>query len=276
MSKRIDNLSPDPLTRRLFGKAIAGYDLIQDRDRIAVAVSGGKDSLTLLWLLRERLRRIPIRYDILAIYIDLGFDPSAPKLLEDFFQYNGFSYRIVRTCYGVQAHSPDNRENPCFWCARMRRATLFQEAVRHGCNKLALGHNQDDFIETFFINLFYGGQLAGMLPKQPFFDGKITVIRPLALLSSERIRKLHRRLNLPIISNPCPSSKSSKRAEIRQLLKPIFMSNPKLRDSIYHAISRVNLDYIPQPLKSNSGVKSAHTQAVSGKDTNHANRKKRR
>lgn len=240
--------------RRLVGKAISHYDLIRDDDRIMVAVSGGKDSLLLLWLLRERLRRIPIGYELTAVFVDPGFDPSACHRLEAFFIKEGFDYRIIRTDHGLRAHSPENRENPCFLCSRLRRTTLFRMARDLNCRKIALGHNQDDLIETFFINICYGGQVAGMVPKQLFFGGEITVIRPLALVPAAKAERLCRRLELPVISNACPSAGINKRQEMRSLLETLFEKNPKVRGNIFHAMSHVNLEYLPPPLGGKRGV----------------------
>lgn len=240
--------------RRLLGKAIAHYDLLQNEDRVAVAVSGGKDSVLLLWLLRERLQRIPIHYELIAVHVDPGFDEASTDQLEAFFLKEGFAYRILRTDHGLRAHSPENRENPCFLCARLRRTTLFHTARALNCRKIALGHNQDDLIETFFINICYGAQTATMVPKQLFFGGEITLIRPLALVPAAKAERLCGRLGLPVIINACPSAEKSKRQEMRKLLGPLFAKNPKVRGNIYHAMSHVNLDYLPPPLDGQRGL----------------------
>jgi tRNA 2-thiocytidine biosynthesis protein TtcA len=242
--------------RRLVGRAISCYALIQDGDRIAVGVSGGKDSLLLLWLLRERLGRIPIHYDLKAVHVDPGFDSAASDTLQAFFHKEGFDYRIITTDYGLRAHGPENRENPCFLCARLRRTALFREARDLNCQKIALGHNQDDLIETFFINICYGAHTATMVPKQPFFGGEITVIRPLALVSAGKVERLCQRLGLPVITNACPSANRSKRQEIRDLLNLLYDKNPKVRGNIYHAMSHVNHEYLPPPIDGLS-IKSA-------------------
>jgi tRNA 2-thiocytidine biosynthesis protein TtcA len=235
--------------RRLVGKAIHHYHLIADGDRIMVAVSGGKDSLALLCLLRERLQRVPIHYELVAAHIDPGFDPEPAAQLEAFFQQEGFTYRILTTDYGVRAHSPENRENPCFWCARLRRVALFNIAKELGCGKIAFGHNQDDFIETFFLNICYSGQVAGIVPYQPFFGGAVVVIRPLALVPAAKLERLRDHLGLPVILNPCPSAGHSKRQELRELLETLYRSNRKVRGNIFHAMSHVNSEYLPPPLK---------------------------
>jgi tRNA 2-thiocytidine biosynthesis protein TtcA len=236
--------------RHLLGKAIHHYRLIEDGDRIAVAVSGGKDSLVLLWLLRERLSWIPVHYDLVAIHVDPGFDRQSSNTLQEYFESQGFAYRIIHTDHGLRAHSDENRENPCFLCSRLRRKTLFKTARDLGCVKLALGHNQDDFLETFFINILYGGQVAGILPRQPFFGGQTVVIRPLALLPSNNIERFARHLQLPVVVNACPTAGVSKRQKIRAMLETLYDSNSKVRGNILHAMSHVNLEYLPPPLGS--------------------------
>jgi len=238
----------DQEVRRLLGKGIHHYGLIENRDRIVVAVSGGKDSMLLLWLLRERLLRVPISYELVAVHVDPGFDTETALRLQTFFEEEGFRYEIIRTDYGPRAHGPENRENPCFLCARLRRAALFKKARELGCSKIALGHNQDDMIETFFINICYGAQVAGMLPRQEFFGGEITVIRPLALVPARNILKMCGNLDLPVLPTKCPSASKNQRAEIRSMMEGLFRKNPKVRGNIYHAMSNVNLEYLPQPL----------------------------
>lgn len=239
----------DQEVRRLLGKAAHHYNLIEDGDRVAVAVSGGKDSMLLLWLMRERLARVPIHYDLTALHVDPGFESDSSDRLEAFLQKEGFAYRILRSDFGPRAHGPENRENPCFLCSRLRRAALFTMAHEAGCRKLALGHNQDDFIETFFINICYGAQVAAMKPRQPFFGGEIVVIRPLALVPAAKVERLRQRLGIPVVPNACPSASSNKRDEIRTMLSGLFKKNPKVRGNIFHAMSNVNTEYLPPPLK---------------------------
>ncbi len=260
----------DQEVRRLLGKAIHHYDLIQDGDRIVVAVSGGKDSMLLLWLLRERLARVPISYELTAVHVDPGFDPDSADLLESFFIREGFRYEIIRTDQGPTAHGPENRENPCFLCSRLRRTSLFKKAQELGCRKIAFGHNQDDLIETLFINICYGAQVAGMVPKQPFFKGEVTVIRPLALVPAPKILRLGQRLGLPIIPTCCPSAARNKRQEIRSMLESLYRKNPKVRGNIFHAMSHVNLEYLPPALGKSNGRKPpvAHSNLKDGSDEN--------
>ena len=136
-----------------------------------MAVSGGKDSLSLLWLLRERLRWIPKPYELIAVHLDMGFPGSRPAAVEAFCRSLGIPFHFEETDYGVRAHGPENRENPCFLCARLRRRHLFEMAHSLKCAKLAFGHNQDDIIETFFLNIFFGGQIGTMVPRQGLVQG---------------------------------------------------------------------------------------------------------
>lgn len=234
--------------RHLFGKAVHGYSLIDDGDRIAVAFSGGKDSVLLLHLLQERLSYIPIRYELFAVYVDLGFDPGMPEIVESYLSTRNIPYEIVRTDYGTRAHGKENRENPCFMCSRLRRKTIFQIAWNRGYRKIAFGHNQDDIIETFFLNVCYGGQVATMVPRQEFFGGELVVIRPLSLMPSITVEKFVREKGLPYIENPCPSAKTGRRAMIKEMLANLYRTNKKIRGNIYRAMSNINLEYLLPPL----------------------------
>jgi tRNA 2-thiocytidine biosynthesis protein TtcA len=235
--------------KKLMGRAIHGYDLIADGDRILVGVSGGKDSLSLLHLLLARLPRIPIAYEILAVHLDLGFETPTASIMEDHFKTLGCGQVIEKTDIGPRALSPENRESPCFLCAWLRRKRLFELARIHHCNKIALGHHQDDLMETLFLNIFYSGEISAMLPRQEFFGGEIVVIRPLALVEEERIRRFARTMNLPVIPGACPFSSQSKRLEIKKILNELFKKNRKVRGNVFHALSHVKTDYLLPPLR---------------------------
>jgi tRNA 2-thiocytidine biosynthesis protein TtcA len=230
--------------RSLVGKAIHRYGLIQDGDRVLVGVSGGKDSLTLLCLLHERRRRVPIHYELIPVHIDLGFGSDRSKVLKDFFEEEGLRYHIEYTEIGLKANSPENWENPCFLCSWERRKTLFQLAHRFRCNKIALGHHKDDVIETLLLNIFYSAEMSTMLPLQPLFKGKITLIRPLALVEEKNIERFAKERNLPFGPSGCPASGKTKRKEIKDLLKILEKSNPKIKGNIFRALSNVKWDYL--------------------------------
>lgn len=226
------------------GKALHTYDMIQDGDRIAVGLSGGKDSWALMWLLAERLPRIPVNYTLLPVHIDLGFDGMVSASIADHARRLGWDVRVDYTDIGIVAHSAQNRENPCFLCARKRRERLFRIADELGCNKLALGHNKDDLIETLFLNLFYAGEMSTMMPFQPFFKGRLTVIRPLAYTDEDSLLRFSRQMGWPIPENPCPSANNSKRGEIKALLQHLYRTNKKIKGNIFRAMRHFKADHL--------------------------------
>jgi tRNA 2-thiocytidine biosynthesis protein TtcA len=231
--------------RRLCGKAIHNFEMIRDGDHVMVAVSGGKDSMTLLWLLKERLRRIPIEYKITAVHVDPGFGADSGSKMESFFVKNGFEYRIINSDIGVRAHGPDNSENPCFLCSHLRRKILFKVSDEIDANRIAFGHHKDDIIETFFINIFYGASVSTMLPVQELFSGKLVIIRPLYLVDEDLIRRYARSMDWPEIELGCPSAGFSKREDIKRMLLSFYRSNKKIKGNIFHALQNVKTDYLP-------------------------------
>jgi tRNA 2-thiocytidine biosynthesis protein TtcA len=238
----------DKKIQGLLGKAIREYDLIENGDRIAVAVSGGKDSMALLYMLKERLNWIPIGYDLMAVHLDLGFEGTQPHLIEQVCHEIGVPFYMEKTDYGIKSHGPDNKENPCFLCSWLRRKHLFQLADSLNFSKIAFGHNKDDIIETLFLNMFFSGELSTMLPKQSLFKGKLTIIRPLALLEEKRIKQFSVRKELPEIANPCPSARNSTRQEIKKFLSAFYIRNRKIKGNIFHALSHVRPEYLLPPI----------------------------
>jgi tRNA 2-thiocytidine biosynthesis protein TtcA len=229
--------------RSLTGKAIHRYGMIEDGDRILVGVSGGKDSLTLLNLLHERRKRVSVHYDVIPVYINLGFDTEQEKVLGRFFEERDLTYHIEQTDIGKKAHSAENRENPCFLCSWERRKRIFHLAHRLNCNKIALGHHKDDIIETLLLNIFYSAEISTMLPVQRLFKGKITLIRPLALIEEKKIERFAQEKGLPVGSTCCPSSGKTKRNEIKELLEKLEKENCKVKGNIFRSLSNVKLDY---------------------------------
>jgi tRNA 2-thiocytidine biosynthesis protein TtcA len=230
--------------KRLMGTAIHKYNMTEEGDNILVSVSGGKDSMSLLWLMRERLVRLPIKYNITAVHVDPGFEGNSASRMRTFFEEHGFNYRIITGDFGPRAHSPENLENPCFFCARHRRKYVFELADELGCNKIALGHHKDDMIETLFINIFFGGSISTMLPVQDFFNGKIRVIRPLFMVDEHIIRRYVKEMELPTIETCCPTSGKSKRAEIKNMLNALYKTNRKIKGNIFHALQNVKTEYL--------------------------------
>jgi tRNA 2-thiocytidine biosynthesis protein TtcA len=229
---------------RLMGRAICHYGLINDRDRIAVGLSGGKDSLCLLWMLAERRRRAPVDYALVALHVDLGWGQDATPL-EAFCRRLGVEFVLLPTDIGERAHGPGNTESPCFLCARLRRKRLFEAASSHRCNRLALGHHRDDIIQTFFLNVIYSSEISTMLPAQELFGGRLTLIRPLALCDEAQLARLARELGLPVLPSGCPSACKSARREMAALLEPLFRRNRRLKGNVFRALSNVRPEYLP-------------------------------
>lgn len=227
--------------RRDMGRALHDFGMIRDGDRILVGISGGADSMTLMALLADRLSRIPIRYTLTGVFVDPGFQPSHAPELATFCRERGWRLEVIATEDGPYSHGGENLENPCFLCARLRRKRLFELADQMGCARIALGHNKDDLIETLFINLCYAGGLRTMSPVQPFFDGKFTVIRPLAYADAGTIRRFARRQGFPDFPNPCPSAATSRRDQIGGLLRTLYGSSAKIKGNIFHAMRKAGL-----------------------------------
>jgi tRNA 2-thiocytidine biosynthesis protein TtcA len=148
------------------GKAIMDYKMLAEGDKIAVAVSGGKDSLTLLRLLLDRRVFVPINYEVLALHIDMGYPRSISAKLERYFKKLKVGYKIIKS---EALKKTDKSRINCFWCSWNRRKELFFAADRFGCTKIALGHHMDDIIETVLLNLFFQGEISSMVPKQELF-----------------------------------------------------------------------------------------------------------
>jgi len=225
--------------KRLMGKAIWDFQMIEDGDRILVAVSGGQDSLSLLWLLRDRLKRIPIAYNLIAVHVDLGFEQGTGKRMEDFFYGNGFDYRIIESRFGPRAHGKENRENPCFLCSRLKRKAIFEKAAELECNKIAFGHHKDDFIETFFLNVFFAGSIDTIRPVQELFNGRLFIIRPLFLLNEGMIKRYADEMGFHEIDGSCPTAGSSKRVQIRSLLASLYQTNRKIKGNVFNALQGI-------------------------------------
>jgi tRNA 2-thiocytidine biosynthesis protein TtcA len=226
-------------------KAVLDYKMIEEGDKVLIGVSGGADSLALLDLLDSKMLFIP-RFSFIAVNIDMGFDPSYKSYdaLEKYFQENNYHYVMEKTDIGNLAHSDFNKKNPCFLCSRLRRKRIFEIADAEDCNKIAFAHHRDDIIETLLINMFYGREISTMMPNQKIFGGKLHIIRPLAYLREELVKKYSRERHFPTVKNDCPTSLTSKRVYVKNLLNELERDNKQIRDNIYKAMSHVKPDYL--------------------------------
>ena len=226
-------------------KAILDYKMIEEGDKVLIGVSGGADSLALLDLLDSPMIFVP-RFSFIAVNIDMGFDPSYKSYdeLEKYFQEHNYRYVMEKTDIGNLAHSDYNKKNPCFLCSRLRRKRIFEIADVEGCNKIAFAHHRDDIIETLLLNLFYGREISTMMPNQKIFGGKLHIIRPLAYLKEELVKKYSKERKFFILKNNCPTSLTSKRIYIKNLLNELEQDYKEIRDNIYKAMSHVKPDYL--------------------------------
>jgi tRNA 2-thiocytidine biosynthesis protein TtcA len=230
--------------KRLMGRAIHDFNMIKDGDHVLVSVSGGKDSMSLLWLLRERIKRIPVKYGITAVHVDPGFGSDSADRMRAFFTENGFTYEIIASDCGPRAHSSENLENPCFLCSMLRRKAVFKLASELKCNRIALGHHKDDFIETFFLNIFFGASVSTMLPVQELFGGSLTIIRPFYMIEERIIKDYAESMGFPKVSLGCPTAGASKREDIKKLLNNLYRTNRKIKGNVFHAIRNVKPEYL--------------------------------
>ena len=211
------------------------YGMISDGDRIAVGVSGGKDSLTLLAALAEMRRFYPRRYEVVAVTVDMGFDPPADlSCIREFCDSLGVEYHVVPTQIYDIVFNERKEENPCSLCSRMRRGALYGVVSELGCNKLALGHHLDDAVNTFLLNLFFEGRLGCFSPVTELDNG-ITLIRPMLEVKESDVLYFASGTPLPVLVSPCPEDGHTERAEIGKMVKG-------LRHRVLLAIERGEID----------------------------------
>jgi tRNA 2-thiocytidine biosynthesis protein TtcA len=232
---------PEFFISKRVGKAITDYDMTREGDKIAVAVSGGKDSLTLLKVLRDRQIFVPVKYELLAVHIDLGYPKSIARNLEKYFKKIGVPYHIEK----VDALRKTKRKDiNCFWCSWNRRKALFEVADRFGCEKVAFGHHKDDIIETILLNLFFHGEISAMAPKQELFKGKIKIIRPLAYVEEDLIRRFMKVADFSTFDCTCPNSEISNRTRMRKIISELKRVCPDVKTNIFRSVKRIKKDYL--------------------------------
>ncbi|MDQ2647609.1 MAG: tRNA 2-thiocytidine(32) synthetase TtcA [Myxococcota bacterium] len=234
----------DRLEKRLLdglARASGDFGLLEPGDRVMVAVSGGKDSHALLYLLREIQRRAPFEFSLTAVNVDQGHPGFPKRCLPDYFEREGYEYRIVEedTYSVVKAKIPENKTF-CSLCSRLRRGILYTLAGELGATKIALGHHRDDLIETLMLNLFYSGQIKAMPPKLLSDDGRNVVIRPLVYASEAELAEFARAKAFPIIPcDLCGSQENLQRKQLKQLLDELDAKNPLVRRNLFAALANV-------------------------------------
>lgn len=215
-------------------KAVERYKLIENGDKIAVGLSGGKDSLILLKALKMFQRFGLYDYELMAVTVDIYSGKEDYSHLQKFCDELGVPYVIEKTDIHDVVFNERKEKNPCSLCAKMRRGALNGVAIKYGCNKIALGHHLQDVIETFFLSLLYEGRLGTMKPKSYMSNSKITLIRPLFLTHEKTIRAISK--DFPVKKSKCPADTNSKRQEIEKLIENINVLIPDSKKRIETAI----------------------------------------
>jgi tRNA 2-thiocytidine biosynthesis protein TtcA len=225
------------------GKAIGDFNLIEAGDRIAIGVSGGKDSYTLLHVLEALRKKAPVNFELIAVNVDSGFPGYRKEVIERHLTDYNFDHRMIPTdCYQIIEEKRRPGSSYCSFCARLRRGVLYTQAEKLDCNKIALGHHLDDFIETLLLNQFYVGTLKAMSPKMLADNGKHTVIRPLVYVEESDIIKFSRLSKFPIVCCACPvcGVVDQKRQRMKQLVKDLAKEIPQIRRSLIGSLGNVH------------------------------------
>ena len=225
-------------------RAVQEFDLLENGDRVAVGVSGGKDSIVMLKALVMLRRFIGIEYDIVAITLDprFGGEPGDYSPVEQLCREMGIEFVLIDTHIGEIVFDVRKEPNPCSLCARMRRGALHDAAKANGCNKIALGHNYNDVVETFVMNLTIEGRLGCFAPKSYLSRKDLTLIRPLVFAPEKEIAKAAKKNELPIVKSKCPADKNTARERIKQELAERDRTDKGFSDRLFGALRRSGLD----------------------------------
>ncbi len=226
------------LTRR----AVDDYHMIEPDDRIAVGISGGKDSLTLLYALQGLRRFYPVPFQLTAVTVDLGFGNLDLSGIEKLCQELDVPYRIVKTDIGKIVFEDRKESNPCSLCAKMRKGALNDAMKAAGCNKVAYAHHRDDVVDTMMMSLIYEGRFHTFRPVTYLDRTQITVIRPLIYMSEADVIGFVRKNNVPVVKSPCPADGHTKRETVKNLVQKINLEAPGVRERMFTAILHGNLD----------------------------------
>lgn len=222
----------------LMRKAIEEYKMIEEGDKIAVCLSGGKDSISMLYALKALQRFYPKKFEIIAVSINPGFEFFDTKLLQKICDTVDVPLFIEKSNAKEIVFDIRKEKNPCSLCANLRRGVINSIAIREGCYKIALGHNQDDVLETFLLNLFYTGSIGTFSPMSYMDRSKITLIRPLIYTPEKEMRRFIRKNNITVMPKVCPMDGVSKREDMKQMIINLTKNIPAIRANLFGAIQR--------------------------------------
>ena len=229
----------------LVRQAIDQYHMIEEGDHIAIGISGGKDSLTLLWGLAYLQRFYPKQFSLSAITVDMGIDTMDLEPIKALCQEFQVSYEIVPTEIGKILFDIRKETKPCSLCAKLRKGALNQKALEMGCNKIAYAHHKDDLIETVMMSLLYEGRFYAFSPVTHLDRTDLTVIRPLMFVSEADVKGFRNKYQLPVCKNPCPMDGHTRREYVKNLIHTLNMENPGVKDRLFRAVMEGHIDGWP-------------------------------
>lgn len=222
-------------------RAIDDYHMIEPGDKIAVGISGGKDSLTLLTALSALRRFYPIPFELCAITVDLGFKNLNLDEIKVFCRQQNVEYKIVKTDIADIIFEQRKETNPCSLCAKMRKGALNEAIKAMGCNKVAYAHHKDDVVETMLMSLIYEGRFHTFAPVTYLDRMQVTVIRPLMYMNEADVIGFVNKNNIPVVKSPCPADGHTKREYIKNLLRQLNLENPGVKERMFTAIQSGNM-----------------------------------
>ena len=222
-------------------KAIDTYHMIDDGDHIAVGISGGKDSLTLLYAMYGLMQFYPQKFTLCAITVDLGFGNFDLSPISELCQQLSIPYQIIATDIGRILFQKRQEANPCSLCAKLRKGALNKAALELGCNKVAYAHHREDLIETMLLSLIYEGRFYAFSPYTYLDRMKLTVIRPMILIPEADIKGFRNKYHLPVCKNPCPADGRTRREYVKNLTNTLEKESPGVKARMFHAIVTGNI-----------------------------------
>ena len=223
-------------------RAVDNYEMIKEGDKVAVGVSAGKDSLTLLCALAGLKKFYPKKFELCAITVDMGFEGMDLSPIRALCEKLGVEYHVVKTEISKVIFDVRKEKNPCSLCAKMRRGALYGYARDIGCTSVALGHHFDDVVETFMLNLFFEGRIGCFQPVTYLSNTGINLIRPMIYMPEKEVRYFSSKNELPVIKSPCPADGNTEREEMKKLISSLERENRGLRYRIFGAIQRGEID----------------------------------
>lgn len=222
-------------------RAVDDYHMIEEGDKIAVGISGGKDSLTLLYALNDLRRFYPYQFEIQAVTVDLGFHNLNLDRIRALCSTMNVDYTVVKTDIAQVIFEERREENPCSLCAKMRKGALNQAVKAAGCNKIAYAHHKDDVVETMLMSLIFEGRFHTFAPVTYLDRMELTVIRPLMYMNEADVIGFVHKYDVPVVKSPCPADGHTKREYVKNLLRNLNLENPGVKERMFTAVVNSNL-----------------------------------